>query len=84
VNAYSCDAGPMLERMSLCIFQLDKAEKVRLTRGVRGIPLVVFEASRKAICGLPVLAGRAADPLRPHSRYAEFDRTVGKNNGRKN
>jgi len=40
--------------------------QVRLTRRVCGIPLVVFQASRKAIYSLPVLAGRAADLLQPH------------------
>ena len=52
----------MLERMSLCIFQLDKAEKAGAadTWGSRDT------AHGEAICSLPVLAGRAADPLRPY------------------
>ena len=57
----------MLERMSLCIFQLDKAEKagVANTWGSRDTARGI-QASREAICSLSVLAGRAADPLRPH------------------
>ena len=36
MNAHGCEAGPMLERVSQCIFQLDKADtKISLEWGSR-------------------------------------------------
>jgi hypothetical protein len=81
VNAHSCGAGPVLERVSQCVFQLAKAEKAgalipRLLAPFIGVGWESelrsaesrFQPRRnsEAIHSLPALAGRAADPQRPH------------------